>query len=296
MSLYDEVASSLAKKGLTTGIGDGINSVMGNFKGILGGSQFGNAIENMGTSMARNAAVGMINKYVPGNMQRLFQTGTGAIGDIMKGDFSNAGLRLLDSGLLSEYLPGMEGIGSQARFMGTPTPLFGGITPEEARNIYKEQRSNKFCKKNLWLIEVSSAVADDVSITFNMFATDIEYSPFTISGEKRKIGAAHIDLVNSADPVELQITTMDDINGNLKHWFAAHAMVCASSDGTVGLPSQYAIKIKIVHGFITNGSNHGGYYDIGWYRPGNISMSLSRREDALEEIQLSFVQLDTFIK
>lgn len=299
MSLYDDISTALAKKSLSNAIGDGVNSMLGGIgdgvSGALGGGTFGKAASNIGTSMAKNAAVGLANKYVPSSMQRMAKTGMGALGDVMSGDFNNAGLRLLDSGLLSEFLPGMAGVGAQARFFGTPTPLFGGISPAEARTIYQEMRSASFCRKNLWLIEVSSWLMDDVSSRFNMFAIDLDYSPLTISGEKRKIGAAHIDTVNSADPIELRITTMDDTDGFIKEWFRVHCAATAAPDGTVGLPYEYAIKIKIVHGFITQGSNFGGYQDLGRFRCGNMDVSMSRREDGLQELPLSFIQLDTFM-
>ncbi len=299
MSLYESIASALSTKNLTNSIGDGVNSAMsgisGGVSGALGGGTFGSAVSNIGTSMARNAAVGLANKYVPASMQRMAGVGTGVLGDVMSGDFNNAGLRLLDSGLLSEFLPGMSGIGAQARFFGTPTPLFGGISPAEARSIYQEMRNNTKCRKNLWLIEVSSFLANDISSRFNMFAIDLDYTPLTISGEKRKIGAASIDLVNSSDPIELKVTTMDDESGFIKHWFRWHCMAAAATDGTVGVPSVYAIKINIVHGFVTQGSNRGGYEDLGLFRPANMDVSLSRREDGLQELPLTFVQLDTFM-
>lgn len=295
MSLYDSISKTLSTKGLSTAIGEGTDSALSGLKGTLGNSPLGNAVVNIGTSMARNAAVNAINKFVPASMQRIISSGTGALGDVMNGNFSNAGLRVLDSGILSDLIPGMDGIGSQMRFWGTPTPLFGGITPEEARSIYKEQISNEYCRKNLFLIEVSSFLGGDISSVFNMLATDIEYSSPTISGEKRKIGAAHVDLVNSSDPTELRITTFDDINGTIKSWFKAHAEACAFGNGTVGLPIDYAIKIKVVHGFVTQGSNYGGYEDIGLYRPAGMDVSLSRKESALQELQLSFMQLDTFM-
>lgn len=300
MSLYDDISLALTTKGLTNALGGGVDSALKNvgedIAEDLGGGTFGKAVANIGTSMARNAAVGLANKYIPANMQRLANIGSGAIGDIMNGDFNNAGLRLLDSGLLSEFLPGMEGVGAQARFFNTPTPLFGGISPADARGIYQEMRGNRYCRKNLWLLEVSSKLGDDVSGRFNMFAIDLEYTPFTISGDKRKIGAAHVDCVNSSDPVELRMTVMDDVGGFIKDWFKQHLYATASSDGTVGVPNDYAIRIKVVHGFITHDSNRGGYHDIGQYRVANMDVSLSRREDGLQELPLTFVQLDTFMK
>jgi hypothetical protein len=301
MSLFKDIADSLSSQGLNNAISGGSDSLTSGLgsgiKTVFGGGQFGDAMASMGTGMARNAALSVYNKYVPISMQRAANTAGGAIGDILNGDFGGAGLRVLDSGLLRDFLPaGMDSIASQARYWGTPTPLFGGLTPEEARQIYNESQGVNFCRKNLWLIEVKSNLWGDISGRFNLFAIELDYAPFTTSGEKRKIGGAHADIVNSSDPVELQITTMDDENGFIKNWFVAHSKAAASKDGTIGLPDQYAISIRIVHGFIgNNAGNMGGYEDIGKFRPANIQINMSRRENALQELQLSFVQLDTFI-
>jgi hypothetical protein len=293
MSLFNQIAESLSNRSLANAVGDGVNAGLGGVTQAFGGSQFGSAVGNIGVSMARNAAVGLVNKYIPPSAQRLANAGTGAVGDILRGDFDRAGLRLLDSGLLREFLPGMDGVAAQARFFGTPTPLMGGISPAEAKGIYEEMRGQKLCRKNLWLIEVDSPLLGDFSGRFNLFATELEYSPHTITGEKRKIGAAHADIVNSSDPVELRMTTMDDEDGFVKTWFAAHCQAAANRNGTVGVPAQYAIRIKVVHGFIRPGR---GYEDLGYFRPANIDISLSRREDGLQELALSFVQLDTFVQ
>jgi hypothetical protein len=301
MSLFKDVSSSLSGQGLNNvvaGGADAITSGIGSgIKQAFGGGQFGDAIASLGVGMARNAALGVYNKYVPIGMQRAANTASGAIGDILNGDIGGAGLRVLDSGLLRDFLPGgMDSIASQARYWGSPTPLFGGLTPMEARQIYNDSRGVSFCRKNLWLIEVKSNLMGDISSRFNLFALELDYAPYTTSGEKRKIGGAHADIVNSSDPVELRITVMDDENGFIKNWFVAHSKAAAGKDGTVGLPDQYAISIRIVHGFIgSNAGNMGGYEDIGQFRPANIEISLSRREDGLQELQLSFVQLDTFI-
>lgn len=267
MSLYDSIANAL----FTNTIGDGINSTLGGALDTLGGSKFGNAVLNIGASMARNAAVGLANKYAPSITQGVTKPNLGAMDNVMNGNGN------FDS-------------------LGLGTPLFGGISLAEARKIYQEMRSIKHCRKNLFLIEVSSQLMGDISGRFNLFVIDLDYSPLTISGEKRKIGAAHVDCVNSSDPVELKITTMDDTSGFIKNWFRTHHAATAAVDGTVGLPINYAIKIKIIHGFITHGSNQGGYEDIGLFRCANMDTSMSRREDGLQEVPLSFVQLDTFMK
>lgn len=299
MSLYNDIANSLSKQGLNNALGGGVDALTRGAGNIIsdafGGGQFGDALAHIGTGMARNAANGALNSIIGPNGQRIANTAGGALGDIMNGNLGAAGLRILDSGLLRGFLPGMDGVAAQARYFGTPTPLFGGISPAEAQQIYFEMRDRPLCRKNLWLIEVSSNLWGDVSHRFNMFATELEYGQFTITGEKRKVGGASVDIVNSAEPVELRLTTLDDQTGFIKTWFSTHCAATVAKDGTVGLPIDYAIRFRIVHGFITENSNFGGYEDIGNYRAGSAEFSLSRREDALQELQLSFVQLDTFL-
>lgn len=300
MSLYNNIAESLSSSGLVGSIRSGLDSALGGVAGsaskALGGSKLAQTVTNMGKSMASNAAMNLVNKYVPLKAQHAINAGAGAVGDLMRGDWDSAGMRLLDSGLLNNLLPGMSGVASQTKFWGGPTPLFGGISPTEAKRIYDEMRGQRLSKKNLWLIEVSSHLQGDASQRFNLFATEVEYEPFVLAGEKRRVGGAVVDAVQGAEPVELRLTTMDDQTGSLKKWFAAHHGAAASRDGTVGVPDTYAITIKVVHSFITRDSNRGGYEDIGLFRPVNLSVSLSRREDGLQEVQMTFSQLDTFMK
>lgn len=300
MSLYNNIAENLSSQGLTGSIRSGLDSALGGLAGsaskALGGSKLAQTVTNMGKSMASNAAMNLVNKYVPLKAQNAINAGAGAVGDLMRGDWDSAGMRVLDSGLLNNLLPGMGGVASQTKFWGGPTPLFGGISPTEAKRIYDEMRGQRLSKKNLWLIEVSSRLQGDASQRFNLFATEVEYEPFVLAGEKRRVGGAVVDSVQGAEPVELRLTTMDDQAGSLKKWFAAHHGTAAARDGTVGVPDAYAITIKVVHSFITRDSNRGGYEDIGLFRPVNLSLSLSRREDGLQEVQMTFSQLDTFMR
>jgi hypothetical protein len=297
VSLFNEVAQSLANRSLANSVGAGINGALSGVKeGVaqaFGGGAFGQAAANLGVGIASSAAQGLINKYSPTN-QQAFNAATGAISDILSGDFNSAGLRVFDSGLLDKFLPNASGIAAQARYWGKPTPCFGGISPAQAKTIYDELANTKLSRKNLWLIEVSSALMGDISHRFNLLATDLEFSLNTISGEKKKIGAGHADIVNSADPVELRITTYDDEAGFLKQWFAAHCAAAAAPDGTVGVPNDYYIKIAIVHAYVTRSG--GGYEDIGLFRAANLDHSLSRRDDNMQELQMTFSQLDTFMR
>ncbi|MOA49877.1 hypothetical protein D3C78_1728180 [compost metagenome] len=99
--------------------------------------------------------------------------------------------------------------------------------------------------------------------------------------------------MQSSEAVELRITTLDDRAGSLKRWFENHAAAVAARDGTVGVPANYAITFTIQHAFVGDAK---GFEGKGLYRPVSYEVGLSRREDALEEIQMTFTQLDTFMR
>ena len=299
MSLYNNIASSSGG-----GLFGEINSMIGStFKGAassvasaLGGGKFATAVTNIGANMATRAAVNAINKGIPLSTRKAINLGAGVLGDIASGDWDGAGMRVLNSGMLGQIFgaSSADSLAAQEAYWGAPTPLFGGISPSEAKQIYDDMQANQFSKKNLFLIEVSSPIdGGGESQRFNMFATDVEYAPFTVSADKKKIGGAVIDCAQGGEAVELRMTTLDDSQGSLKMWFASHYGEVSHSDGTMGVPADYAITIKIVHSVISD--RQTGYTDIGLYRVGNLDISKSRREDGLEELQMTFSQLDTFM-
>lgn len=266
MSLYNNAASrALVSIQGANGIVNNIaNAVVNGALSGVGASAIASTVQGIALGAAQGALAEAVGKLLPG----------GFMGSI-----------------LSSALGGLL---SQSRFWGSPTPLFGGISPSEAKRIYSEVQGTKFAKKNLWILEVSSPISG-LETRFNLFATEVEYSPFQIEGDKRNVGGSVVDAVRGQGAVELRITTLDDKKGTLKRWFAAHHAAISRKDGTIGLPAEYAVRVKVVHAFITRGSAIGAYEDIGLYRPVSVEMNLSRREDGLEELQMSFSQLDTFM-
>ena len=181
----------------------------------------------------------------------------------------------------------------------TETPFLGGITPEEAQEIYNQMQGQDYARKNLWFLEISSRLNDgaqNMPDLFNLFATNVSYTPGTISGEATKIGAANYDVLQGIEPVELSISTYDDQTGSLKKWFASHMAAAVSSDGTVAEPETYAITVKIIHGFTRRQGADDAYENIGYFRPVSMELNLDRHENGLEEITMQFAQLDTFMR
>lgn len=181
----------------------------------------------------------------------------------------------------------------------TKNPFLGGITPEEAQEIFNQMQGQDYARKNLWFLEISSHLNDgaqNIPDLFNLFATSVSYTPGNISGEATKIGAANYDVLQGIEPVELSITTYDDQTGSLKKWFASHMAAAVSSDGTVAEPETYAITVKIIHGFTRRQGADDAYENIGFFRPVSMELNLDRHENGFEEITMQFAQLDTFMR
>lgn len=232
--------------------------------------------------LGSSSSSGLVGKSTPVGLQKIVNPGVSSVSsDEIVGTFPET----------------QRGISYQSEFWGTSTPLFGGITPREAKQIYDEMRSETLAKKNLWLLEITSSLLGgvyNIPARFNMFATGLDYSPYQTEAEEVKVGGANVSVVNGSAPVEIQITTLDDQEGSIKRWYALHHAAASSRDGTVGEPGKFAVRIRIVHSFVRE--TQGAYQDIGLFRPSNLMVSLSRREDDVSELQLSFSQLDTFMR
>lgn len=300
MSLYDEIADNLSVRGITgsvkTVVTSATNSAGKAVSDFLGGGKIAKTVGRIGGTAASAIASRQMDRLIPFDIQRQIDAGARVVGDYMQGDVEGGTMRLLGSGLLDKFIPGLSNGITHEMFWYTPNTLFGGISPSDAQRLYEEMAAQRLTRKNLWLLEVSSALGgSNISKKFNLLATEVEYSPQIVSGDKKKLGGAVSDAIQGSEAVELRITTMDDQNGTLKRWFAEHAQCATARDGTVGVPADYYIDFKIVHGIVSRDGLWGGYESMGKFRPASIEVSLSRREQAMEELQMSFSQIDTFM-
>jgi len=298
MSLYSALAEKLAAGRVHQQLGNaanqGIERASSALAGALGGGKLGKAVAQRANNALRYQAADALNQYLPLHRQQLIDSSAQALADLAGGDWQSAGERLLD-----HFHPDLSGNKQQTRYWNTPTSGFAGLSPKQALRLYQQQRSLIPVKKNIWLLEITSALAGgtaNVPDRFNLLALELDYSPFVIVGDKKRPGAAVVDSVQGQEAVELRLTCLDDETGNLKHWFAAHHGAMVARDGTVGVPADYAVRIKIVYGAITRASAAHAYQDLGLFRPVSLESSLSRREDAPAELQMTFTQLDTFMR
>lgn len=196
---------------------------------------------------------------------------------------------------------GLNALGNKIGALGpsaglyTPSALLGGITMQQAQAIFDECVATDYAKKNLWHINISN-LAGPQPYNFNLFATDVGYAPHTVTGEAVYIGSGSFDKVTGTDRVEMRVTTLDDSAGSLKAWFHERMARLAPVDGTFGLPIDYLFRVDVMHAFISEEAEGSGsaYVDTFLMRPGNIEYELSRRDDNLQELQMTFVEFDTF--
>lgn len=212
-----------------------------------------------------------VNKYVP------------AIRNVLQGDFSGAA-----NSLLTQLLGPMLG----SSLEGTPLKLAGGITLTEVRRMFEESFSTEYAKKNLWHISATN-IGDGTAADINFFATDVGYTAHTITGEAVRIGSAFYDKVDGTERVEMRVTTYDDADGTIRRWFEDLRYKVAHPDGTFGLPIEYLVRFTITHASILEGVGNA-YTNTYVMRPGTIETELSRRDHALAEIPMTFVQFDPF--
>jgi hypothetical protein len=283
------------------GLFDAVSSAVSNLSN--------NAITQTSINQAASLVQAEVSPAVSAAALSKINAGVSAIQQAASGNLLGAAAGLLNSGVISGALASMGGeVLTQLAYMSTANPLMGGITPFEAKQIYAETAGTQFAKQNLFLVEVTDLSSGLPQIfggssgpSFNMFVTGVDYSPISTSGEKYQIGAGSMDSVRGREPVEMRITTLDDKKGTVKSWFEYKVSQMINDDGTVGVPADYLVKIRVLHAFITNDSNiadsqgNGGYENSRLVRPVSMDLSLSRRDDGLQEVHLTFTQHATFM-
>jgi hypothetical protein len=143
---------------------------------------------------------------------------------------------------------------------------------------------------------VGKSISGIAMNTFDLLAMDVSYGPSLVS-DHVQVGSSFIDRPTGRNPTEMQITTMDDESGSIKRWFDGKLEQVAHTDGTFGLPSEYLVNIEVVHAIP---SEQVDGYEMAYsktlrLRPQSAQHDLSRREQAIAELSMTFVQFDGFM-
>jgi len=187
------------------------------------------------------------------------------------------------------------------QFENAPNPLLGGMTPLQAMERIREiHRARPAHKANFYvrITDLNPSQGLNAEGVLQLLAVDVSYNPATLTGDKVAIGGAVMDRLTGSEAVELRITTMDDEIGTLKAWFDAKCAQAVAQDGTFGLPRDYCVLIEVVHGLpdpeVVAASGSEPYSAHVWMRPVTVEHELSRREQALAELNMTFTQFDSF--
>ncbi len=214
---------------------------------------------------------------------------------ILTGDVNG----IIDFGLNEAFarlgLSGTNGPDGSSTARYSQSMLLGGITMREAKKIFDKASQITWAKKNLWNLRITN-LKGATPMDVNLFAVDVSYPGFTVQGDKVLVGSGSFDVPTNSDAKEMRITTFDDLGGTMKQWFKErHSKMC-HADGTFGLPVDYLFRVDVMHAVISDralGANMA-YVDTYFMRPGSLDNELSRREDGLVELAMSFVEFDTF--
>lgn len=181
---------------------------------------------------------------------------------------------------------------TQALFQ--PSSVMGGLTLKQARGIFDQAVATDYARKNLWHINISN-LAGSQPYNFNLFATEVSYE-HGVGGEAVALGSSHFDIPAGAEAVEMSVTTLDDSAGSIKHWFDGRFSKMARRDGTFGLPLDYLFRVDVMHAFAGEEAQGSGsaYVETFIMRPARIAHELSRRDDNLQELRMTFAQFDPF--
>lgn len=182
----------------------------------------------------------------------------------------------------------------------SPAPVFGEMGSMDAlRRAFERSAMIEKSWKNLYYVEITefrrSQEAPGGAGGFNDFVFDVSFAPFTMPGEQVFIGSQNMDSLSSSERVELRMTAFDDIRGSVARWFLAKCDQAVRQDGTFGVPAEYLVTVDLTH-MATLGPEPASKRLRHKFvmRPANIEVELSRRESGLQELQLSFVQWDSF--
>lgn len=247
----------------------------------------GGLFERVAAQVARNA-LGNIN--IPTKVTQNLPL----IRSVISGDLDRIANSVLDSTIGADYA--MRGLFPSGASRGR-SQLIGGISMADAKAIFDQTSKIEYARKNLWHLQIEDLIpGKETPSNINLFATDVSYQPWTIAGDAVKIGMGYMDTLQGSERVEMSVSTLDDAVGNVKRWFEERASLIGHQDGTLGLPIEYLFRVTVTHSVI--GAEAVGAElakrDVYIMRAGSMQYEKSRSEQAMESLQMTFVQFDTF--
>lgn len=252
------------------------------------------------------------------------------VGKVLNNDYVKTGVGAFNQATgLMDNVKGL--IGAAKSFLAdpyqvVPNPLLGGYSRKETQKMAQLAMSKAYAKNNLFLVrlidpnfptrskELKSFPSDfeaDAQSKFDLLAMSVSYNPVAITGDAVKLGMLQGDSIQQSERVEIRMTFLDFSNGTIKRYLIAKKNRMVNKDGTANTPSSYLILLTIHHLDQTIGTTKIGKKTIGFFdeekllkgsqeqsylvRVSSLDIDLNKREDSLQELQVTFTQIDQFM-
>ena len=210
-----------------------------------------------------------------------------------------------------------------------PNPLLGGYSRKEVQSLTNKAIRTAYAKNNLFLVRLIDPnyptrsgktmffpddfdAADEPDRVWDLFAMGVSYNPIAITSDAVKLGMLQGDSIQQSERVEIRMTFFDNTIGTIRRYLLAKKRQMINRDGTANPPSNYFISLSIHHLDQTIGATKVGNKLIGVFdeerliresyikheyivRVSSLDIDLNKREDSLQELQVTFTEIDPFM-
>jgi hypothetical protein len=253
------------------------------------------------------------------------------LGKVLNNDYVKTGLGAFNQATgLMDNVKGL--IGAAKSFLAdpyqvVPNPLLGGYSRKETQKQAQLAFKTAYAKNNLFLVRLfdknypytktitfnsENGLPDSARHLWDLLAMGVSFNPIAITGDAVKLGMLQGDSIQQSERVEVRMTLLDTAQGEIKRYLSAKKKQMINKDATANPPSDYVLEMLIIHIDQTIGRTKIGGKYIGIYdelelleksytkyryqvRVSTLDIDLNKREDSLQELQVTFTEVDPFM-
>jgi len=253
------------------------------------------------------------------------------LGKVLNNDYVKTGLGAFNQATgLMDNVKGLIGAAKSLladTYQVVPNPLLGGYSRKETQKQAQLAFKTAYAKNNLFLVRLfdknypytktitfnsENGLPDSARHLWDLLAMGVSFNPIAITGDAVKLGMLQGDSIQQSERVEVRMTLLDTAQGDIKRYLSAKKKQMINKDATANPPSDYVLEILIIHLDQTIGRTKIGGKYIGIYdelelleksyikhryqvRVSTLDIDLNKREDSLQELQVTFTEVDPFM-
>jgi hypothetical protein len=275
--------------------------------------------------------VGKANSALGNAEGGALSTLSSGLGKVLNNDYVKTGLGAFNQATgLMDNVKGL--IGAAKSFLAdpyqvVPNPLLGGYSRKETQKQAQLAFKTAYAKNNLFLVRLldknypytktitlnsENGLPDSARHLWDLLAVGVSFNPIAITGDAVKLGMLQGDSIQQSERVEVRMTLLDTAQGDIKRYLSAKKKQMINRDATANPPNDYVLEMLIIHIDQTLGRTKIGEKYIGVYneselleksytkhryqvRVSTLDIDLNKREDSLQELQVTFTEVDPFM-